>query len=207
MRSCPGANIIKLGNNISHEVADALKVYLKQYLEFLKTAGNHVFFDLPDFDDTSYSPHSDFSRIATEHDIKAYGKDVTVHGIEIDELNKFLRNTYLGLHDHDHEVDPLDLALAEISSQSLTNSSTTEKFFIKFGVPTITALCPQEIILTFHIARVAFFESDDFNKYVRVCCLFFLLSNNSLLGSLLSLRTGRSPSFAASSWRLRRMVL
>jgi hypothetical protein len=48
-------------SKLSHEVKEALKFYLGQYMHFLINGGQNCLLNLPDFDDDSYSPVLEYS--------------------------------------------------------------------------------------------------------------------------------------------------
>ena len=58
------AKLVKIDSQqpLDADTKDAIKVYLGKYLDFLRHAGNHVLFDLSDFDVDKYAAHIDYSQ-------------------------------------------------------------------------------------------------------------------------------------------------
>lgn len=168
---------------------DALKVYLAKYLDFLRHAGNHVLFDLPDFDDDKYRPRIDYSQHRDALDIDRLCGGVTVKSYDLAEINEHLQKQWAA---HKRlaltsvggvgERDALRVCLAEISSQWLPNPSVDDQFYVQFGTPHVKALCSQEVIVFFEISDIWFFDGEDFATWVfavviRPC----LMSNGEYL--------------------------
>ncbi|KAK7694300.1 hypothetical protein QCA50_001482 [Cerrena zonata] len=149
--------------SLSPDVKEALHFYLHKYLEFLVHAGNHVLFDLPDFDDDKYQAKIDYATYQDNSiDLKALCHGITVHDIDIKEVNDSLYFRWQNAaRKAERPTDFLSLCLAELSSAWLMNSVIDRHFFIRFGVPEVRALCGREVILTFDIRNIAFFKTSD----------------------------------------------
>lgn len=159
---------LKGGDNksLAPDTKDALDFYLHKYLEFLVHAGNHVLFDLPDFDDDKYQAKIDYATYQdTSIDLMTLCDGITVHDIDIKDINDSLYFRWQNAaRKAERPNDFLTLCLAELSSAWLMNSSIDRHFFIRFGVPKIRALCSCEVILTFDIRNIAFFETSDLEQ-------------------------------------------
>ncbi|EKM52523.1 uncharacterized protein PHACADRAFT_149241 [Phanerochaete carnosa HHB-10118-sp] len=160
-------------NNITDDQKEALLWYFEHYLRFLQTSGNHVMFDLPDFDDTRYRPRIDYSLIRT-HAADDLRKAI-VHDIKIlDKVDPALISQFYNMHwqnacgkRNGPAWGKLDLCLASICSDWI-NGLTLENvhFFINFHSPTVEPLCNQEVILKFNIKELGFFEKSGIDETV-----------------------------------------
>ena len=150
--------------SLGQDVKDALQFYLNHYLTFLKTSGNHVFFDLADFDDDLDRPKSDYSLVRIDK-TNALLNDIRR---ELLLLGKFessvLAQSYKAAWmDASARVSAetwgsLQICLATICSDWLIGSQVESHFFINFETPTVEMLCPHEVILKFHLKDLAFFD-------------------------------------------------
>jgi hypothetical protein len=80
---------IKAEKSLAPAAKDALVFYLKEYLRFLKHAGHHIMYSLPDFDDDYKRLRIDYSELRAG-DIKGYATDAEVWGISIEWINQFV---------------------------------------------------------------------------------------------------------------------
>ena len=162
--------------SLGAEVKDALKFYMKRYLEFLKTSGNHVLFDLADFDNNKDRPKSDYSLARTDD------TNLLLKGIrqELLLLGKFDANILTHFYKAAWTVASalvnvenwggLHICLATICSNWLIDTEVEKPFFINFGTPAVEVLCPHEVILKFHLKDLAFFDNADCgNGWVIIC--------------------------------------
>ncbi|KAF8183019.1 hypothetical protein K438DRAFT_1975274 [Mycena galopus ATCC 62051] len=146
----------------------SLQWYLKKYLGFLQSAGHHVRFDLPDFDDDKFKPHINYSLVTRALENEELFTNVTVHGINEWKINAFLRETWLNVVSKtqgffgEPPSDKLSGCLTEIHSTWV--AGVDQHFSIKFGPPRIKPLCNHEIVLYFTAAEVHFYESQDFTS-------------------------------------------
>ena len=153
--------------SLGAEVKDALKFYMNRYLAFLKTSGNHVLFDLADFDNNLDRPKSDYSLVCT-YDTNVLLKDIHQ---ELLLLGKFEANVLTHFYKAAWMVASalvnvenwggLHICLATICSNWLIGAEVEKPFFINFETPTVEVLCPHEVILKFHLKDLAFFDSAD----------------------------------------------
>lgn len=152
-------------NADANGLAPPLSSYLESYLDFLRLAGNHVFFDLPDFGAMAKTDYTDYALVREHVGPDEYCKDVTLFGIATETINNFLRNQWAGAKVSAFEShDYLAASLVEISTNWLTSMSMGGHFFIHFGVPYIKPLCPHEVILFFDVKDVAFFDDANFKE-------------------------------------------
>ncbi|KAJ7611201.1 hypothetical protein FB45DRAFT_1037536 [Roridomyces roridus] len=158
------AKLVKYKPSLPAKVKDALTLYMPEYLQFLRSAGNHVLFNLPDFDDDMFSPNINYSLISRALEVEEFCCDV-VHGTSLGEINRYLYGKWLAGAAMGRPKDVLSVCLAEINSTWLPSSSIdSTQFHISFGAPQIKALCSHEVLLYFNIDHIAFFEGSDFSQ-------------------------------------------
>lgn len=158
------AKLIMIGpdKSVSADVESALAFYMKKYLAFLVSSGNHVLFDLSDFDDNKTRPEIDYALIhtvETERLVESQSHDIQLLGVDMALVSTFYRLQWLvasGIRDQQH-WGSLELCLAAICSDWVVGSQVSSHFFIDFDVPTIKPLCKHEAIITFHVKNIAFF--------------------------------------------------
>ncbi|EKM52083.1 uncharacterized protein PHACADRAFT_151051 [Phanerochaete carnosa HHB-10118-sp] len=160
-------------DELNDEAKSAFQVYLKHYLRFLQTSGNHVMFDLPDFDDNKHRPRIDYSVIRTEGTDELrqlISKDIKI----LDHVDPALIAQFYQMHWQNASGKrngpawgKLDLCLATICSDWI-NGCTLENthFFINFHSPTVEPLCNQEVIIKFNIKELGFFEKRGIDENV-----------------------------------------
>ena len=162
----PAAKLIEISTEaaIDADTREALKAYLTNYLEFLRRAGNHVYFDLPDFDDDKYTAVIDYSRGCDQDTLDKFCGHIAVQTIDVTQINEQLAKNWAAAQRLllTNTEDKLRLSLAAFSSQWLTNFSINGHFYIQFRAPRVAPLCSQEVIFYLDIARVWFFDSEDF---------------------------------------------
>ena len=150
--------------SLSADVKDALRYYMDEYLKLLENAGNHVFFDLPDFDDNKHRPVSNYALLhnpSLDVLIKKHSEDVKLLGeLECSLLSKFYDMHWVAHSSQRNEQSwgKHDICLAAICSDWIIGSETQKNFFITFNKPIIEALCPHEVIVKFHIKELGFFK-------------------------------------------------
>ena len=146
---------------------EQLKFYLSKYLTFLRMAGNHVLFDLPDFAVEDQHRSTDYARLSTHVELDKYCSDVTVFNIPSKTINEFLERRWAdAISFAQKDEDDLKACVAEISTNWFTGTPTDSHFYIRFGAPHIKPLCPYEVVLFFEVKDIAFFRSSDFEKLV-----------------------------------------
>lgn len=165
----PAATLIKHErlSNLDPQLHNGFFERMRDYLKFLRSAGHHVLFDLSDFDDNKYRPLIDYS-VAQESVLA--NEDFSVFGVSIKSINDYLERQWMAaasllttLQD-DVESRLPDVCLAELSSNWTQSEVIERSFYIRFGAPTIRAICAREIILTFYVEDIAFFGSTDFES-------------------------------------------
>ncbi|PSR75662.1 hypothetical protein PHLCEN_2v8953 [Hermanssonia centrifuga] len=148
-------------SEMSGSTKQALLFYLHKYLDFLQQAGHHVFFDLPEFHDGRQKATVDYSIPKHPVDLEVLCAGVSVHGINVQEINSFLHSQWMTAASLGRPQDLLTICLAEINSSWLLGSSVDTNFHVRFGPPKITALCQCEVIVYFDIEDIAFFSESD----------------------------------------------
>ncbi|KZT30121.1 hypothetical protein NEOLEDRAFT_1055067 [Neolentinus lepideus HHB14362 ss-1] len=147
---------------------EALTFYLTKYLEYLREAGYHVFYSLPDWDNDGepQSMEIDFSAICDVRHLDFEGVDFC--GISIETINTHLSKVWLEaamiVETEDTHIDYHDVCLAEYRSTWTDLVDLTEQFCIRFDAPRVRVLCDSEAVLYFKISELAFFATDDFTK-------------------------------------------
>ncbi|EKM52094.1 uncharacterized protein PHACADRAFT_262561 [Phanerochaete carnosa HHB-10118-sp] len=160
-------------NKLSDDAKEAFQFYLKHYLLFLQTSGNHVMFDLADFDDSKHRPRIDYSVLRTESTDELrqlIRKDIRI----LDKVDPALIAQFYQMHwqnacgkRNGPAWGKLDLCLATICSDWINGCSLENiHFFINFHSPTVEPLCNQEVIIKFHIKELGFFEKAGINDTV-----------------------------------------
>ncbi|KAJ6457917.1 hypothetical protein C8R45DRAFT_560881 [Mycena sanguinolenta] len=162
------AQMILLKSDLPLGTADSLEWYLRKYLVFLQSAGHHVRYDLPDFNDVKYRSHINYSLVTGVLERQELCAGVTVHGITEFKINEFLRETWLDVISRTQgfyggrPTDMLSSCLTEIQSNWIGNLD--HHFHIRFGPPHVRALCTREVVLSFVAPNVHFYDSVDFNR-------------------------------------------
>ena len=136
----------------------AIEAYLQNYLYLLQSAGHHVLFSLPNFDDAGLRPYLDFSQIAYRLlDVE------DVHGVAIEQINKYLSASWLStlILANKQSVDHSVVSLAEYRS-TWAPQDVHVHFHLNFGAPHVSALCDDEILMHFVLDDVRFYETADF---------------------------------------------
>jgi hypothetical protein len=117
--------------------------------------------NLPDFDDDAYSPVIDYSLAtrAIDEDLSA---DVTVCGMGVPAINDYLRDTWLSVAALTNlPSDKLSICMAEIKTQWLHGMNS--HYHIRFGPPTVKALCEHEVVMYYNIEELTIYESAEFS--------------------------------------------
>ncbi|KAJ7337589.1 hypothetical protein DFH08DRAFT_877180 [Mycena albidolilacea] len=149
--------------------ADSLEWYLKKYLTLLQSAGHHVRFDLPDFDNDQYKPHINYSLATRALEHEELCADVAVHGVGELSINEYLRETWLDVISKaqgfcgEPPTDLLSSCLTEIKSTWLGHLDN--HFHLRFSPPRVKALCKHEVVLYFTAAEIHFHHSEDFSLH------------------------------------------
>ena len=166
-RSSIEAQLVQVNSEL--EVGrQALAFYLVEYLALLQSAGSHVLFSLPDFDDDRRRLFIDFSSYARSL------LDVDeIYDISVEKINTFLSSSWLKAAmlaggKNGPSADRGALSLAEYKSTWSLDESSSTHFHVKLGAPRIKALCNQEVVLYFVLDEVLFYDSKDFSVYVTL---------------------------------------
>lgn len=139
---------------------DSLLRYLNQYLDLLYSAGNHVLFSLPHFGQDMAPMEISFSLMATS---AQYEWLATIYGVTVEQINAHMSSLWLksamlaygGVASSTTDWRPR--CLAEFSRKE-----GGDFFRIKFGAPHVNILCSREVMITFDIDEVEFFDDEDF---------------------------------------------
>ncbi|KAI0093282.1 hypothetical protein BDY19DRAFT_903047 [Irpex rosettiformis] len=136
---------------------EAVTLYLKGYLKLLQRAGHHILFCLPEFNDAGLQYTVDFSSAIEKFD----GVD-TVFTIPTQKINDFLSASWLNAKilsgtSGAPSSNGAGLALAQYSS-AWSSRNFGIHFNIDFSPPVVAALCSQEVLITFDIESVSFYE-------------------------------------------------
>lgn len=155
---------VKSDQDLTEQTRTALQAYMNRYLEFLRRAGNHVLFDLSDFDNDRFKARIDYSQHRESLNLDSFVGGTTVKSIELSDINEQLMRKWAASHRLFlvGAEDKLATSLAVFSSQWLTNFNA--HFFIQFRAPYVKALCSHEVILHFDISRLWFFGDNNFSS-------------------------------------------
>ena len=146
--------------SLNGQTKAALSFYMHKYLEFLQNAGLHTLYDLPDFE-SKLKVKIDHSLHYRYIDLEVLCAGVSIYGTNIQELGGVLHRKWLNSASAGRPEDPLSICLAELNSAWLDNAEVEKQFHARFGPPKITALCQNEVILTFEVEDIAFFADVD----------------------------------------------
>ncbi|EKM54032.1 uncharacterized protein PHACADRAFT_257621 [Phanerochaete carnosa HHB-10118-sp] len=141
------------------EGQQSLEFYLEQYLEFLQSAGHHVLFSLPNFEnDKGDVPTTiNYSWIA-DVALRQLVQLDEIHGVSLRKINDYLSTVWLKA-----------AMLVSIQTDALSDRSGTSfaeyrgtwrymdqaySYYITFGTPRVTAWCNDEVIMTFVVDEV-----------------------------------------------------
>jgi hypothetical protein len=177
------------------DALNAVTIYLRQYLDLLVRAGHHIFFSLPEVDDTRYRLAIDFSSVST--DIKWDIEEL--HGISLGKINSFLSSSWLKAAwlANSREGLPADRSKIAISEYKSTWSHYSESelhFHLKFNAPQVKALCGREAVVFFSVEEVLFSETKDFTRFVGrswTCPVILWLTITTVALQTCTTRTGR----------------
>lgn len=136
--------------------------YLRAYLDFLRRAGHHTIYSLPDFDNDGLSRRIDYSEVATN----VYSDVTVVHGIDLGEINKYVSNAWLRACwiavSEAQITNHADISIAEYKSDWSLSLGGGPQFHAKFGAPRIEALCEREVVLYFCVDEILFSPDKSF---------------------------------------------
>ncbi|TFY58803.1 hypothetical protein EVJ58_g6189 [Rhodofomes roseus] len=144
------------------EDRDVILSFLRRYLEFLRKAGNHIFFSLPSFE---------ISRLPLLIDYTASRRDTRsdcfeLYGIHVNKINEQLKLAWT------------KAAIATAAGGTMTYTAATDwkansvaeylglwsiyqtdvRFHLKFGPPTMEAICSREAVLYLMLDKIFVFE-------------------------------------------------
>ncbi|KAI0754908.1 hypothetical protein C8Q80DRAFT_1094717 [Daedaleopsis nitida] len=142
---------------------DLLVKYMNDYLEFLHSAGHHVLFSLPQFDQRSTPMPIDYSLMGTA---QLWVGDI--HGVTVEQINTYMSSVWLKSAMLAHggatrtSTDWRSRCLAEFDTLSY-GGDRYGKFRVKLGPPHVDILCSREVIVYFNIDELEFFKTDDFS--------------------------------------------
>ncbi|EMD39997.1 hypothetical protein CERSUDRAFT_112242 [Gelatoporia subvermispora B] len=142
----------------AHTGRDALLFYLTKYLELLQSAGNHVLYSLPDFDDDDLQVKINYSLMGSR-----VQQHTDLHGVAVEKINAYLSSVWLKaamLASQSANKTPHWQAycLAEFKTAWTARQENAIHFHVKLGAPRIHAICSREAVLYFNIKDVAFFN-------------------------------------------------
>lgn len=95
-----------------------------------------------------------------------------VHSVGVPNINEYLLWLWQNAVRLGRPSDALAACLAEMSSSWVPKRVINEHFFVRFGAPEVKALCPHEIVMSFNVDDIAWFDSTTFVSYVF--CLYYM---------------------------------
>ncbi|CCM05147.1 uncharacterized protein FIBRA_07356 [Fibroporia radiculosa] len=139
----------------------ALEFYLRKYLVFLHSAGHHVLFSLPEFDEDGRSRLLiDYSSMGN-----AFPDLDEIQGISVDLVNTQLSSNWLkaamqtvDVVDEIHDWREISLAEYRSTFNNYQHMGSDVHFHAKLGAPTLTAVCAQEATIIFTLEEVLFYN-------------------------------------------------
>ncbi|KAI0712230.1 hypothetical protein C8Q76DRAFT_845437 [Earliella scabrosa] len=142
---------------------DLLLKYITDYLDFLYSAGHHVLFSLPQFDQRAAPMPIDFSLMGTA---QLWVGDI--HGVTVEQINTYMSSVWLKSAMLAHggtsrtNTDWRSRCLAEFDTLSY-GAGAYGKFRVKLGPPRVDILCSREVIVYFNVDELEFFKTEDFS--------------------------------------------
>ncbi|KAI0632188.1 hypothetical protein C8Q77DRAFT_1158853 [Trametes polyzona] len=140
---------------------DTLARFLTQYLELLHSAGNHVLFSLPQFDQRAIQAEVKYSLIGQSEEYYEWLE--SLNSVTVEQINAYMSSVWLksamlarGSLTSDN-TDWRPRCLAEFS-----RSEGDVHFRMQLGAPTVKILCEREVVMWFDIDTLEFFEDGDF---------------------------------------------
>ncbi|EMD37679.1 hypothetical protein CERSUDRAFT_105605 [Gelatoporia subvermispora B] len=142
----------------AHNGKGSLMFYLTKYLELLQSAGNHVLFSLPDFDDDDLQVKINYSLMANR-----VQQHTDLFGIGIEKINAYLSSAWLKaamLANQSANKTPhwQTYCLAEFKTAWIARRENSIHFHVKLGAPRIHAICSREAVLYFNVKDVSFYD-------------------------------------------------
>lgn len=134
--------------------------FLHGYFELLQNAGHHILHYLPDFNDSNFHHSSNFCSAVTN--------TTTVNrvwGIPTEKIDEYLSTAWLNA-----------LILSSILTETLSTGpslslsqyhnswslrSSDSSLVISFSAPTVSAVCEQEVLISFNIDEVYYEEHNE----------------------------------------------
>ena len=136
---------------------EAVFFHLRGYLRLLQKAGHHILFCLPEFNDAGLRYTVDFSSA-----VETFVGVTTVFDIPTQKINDFLSASWLNAVILSGTSGiPSSTGAGLALAQYLSTWSSRDfgiHFSISFSAPTVKALCAQEVLVTFNIQSVSFYE-------------------------------------------------
>lgn len=145
---------------------EPVKKFFTTYLQFLRAAGHHVLFGLPDFTDSKILAtlpidYALLSKSVTLGDtetiidldiLRTYYESFTYHGITIEQINTYIDFNQYRRAELRAQVKR-DTEALSITQTSWTHKETSTKFEIKFATPLIAPICPHELLFILQLAE------------------------------------------------------
>ena len=163
--------------------------YLYQYLALLQNAGSHILYSLPNFEISRLPLLIDFT--SSGHASLTGGGCSELYGVHVDRINEQLKLTWtkaaistaIGVSRQASATDWKAHSIAEYQvTRSLYQSDV--RYHLKFGPPTVEAICSREAVLYIRVDKVLVFEEVGDGGYVSSASIMTArLRWSSLLGS------------------------
>ena len=134
--------------------------HLREYLRLLQKAGRHILYCPPEFDDAGLQYNVNFSSAIEKANFK--GVD-SVFNISTQEINTFL-STYWDNADtisDNSSINGAGLILARYRRTCQNPDDLGPHYKITFSAgsaPTVQVVCAQEVLVTFNIQNISFYE-------------------------------------------------
>lgn len=141
---------------------DVLLRYLTQYLELIHSAGNHVLFSLPQFDQRAAQTEANYCLIGDSIDYYEWLENI--NGVTVEQMNAYMSSVWL---------KSAMLAQGTISASTtdwrprclaeFSRSEGSQHFYMQLGAPTVKILCEREVVIWFDIDELNFFVDGNFD--------------------------------------------
>ncbi|KAF9822043.1 hypothetical protein IEO21_00037 [Rhodonia placenta] len=141
---------------------DTLLSYLVKYLEFLQSAGRHVFFSLPEFTARPSLTINHSAMSSSSPDVQEL-QHVPIETINTQLALNWLKAAMDSIEPVGRAVDWPVINMAEFRGFWSPDEplSSEAQFQIRFGAPRIMGVCSQEAIMCFSLDEVSFYEGKD----------------------------------------------
>lgn len=139
------------GSQSSSDHQAELQVYLRRYFAFLSERRRNIILLNPLIVSDIANIDCDLVEDVNKDD---WLTEPTCHSVSVEDINRYLHAKWNMCSARTGGVaDKLTLCISEIESEWLP-AFIGEQFLIKFDAPDIKVLCPQEVLIFFHVKQI-----------------------------------------------------